>query len=137
MRKLRAALGITLTLALFLVLGGLVCSGWLTALAVEAAGAVTLFADCQANAAQLEDRIQALREREDGLHATMAELLAGRVSLRQAARHYRAYARQTLGGVPPWVAEFPGSSDGERFCRAVCERGLKDGVDPLLLTPGF
>jgi hypothetical protein len=79
---------------------------------------------------ELEQKLRALNRRNLGKHRVVRAVLAGQVTLQEAAAYFRALDRE--GPPVRWDlirAHWPGSSDDERYCHQVIWWAYWEGAE--------
>jgi len=123
--------------SLFLVLAALLGAAWLQLDLLALCGVdVAEFCTSQEKAFRarqrqewLRRRVEAIVQRNESREAVMRELLAGRLTLLQAARRFKDLNETPITCQDDYRSTYPGRSDGEKVCRQVLawlERDLPD-----------
>ena len=115
--------------SLFLVLAALLGAAWLQLDLLALCGVdVAEFCTSQEKAFRarqrqewLRRRVEAIVQRNESREAVMRELLAGRLTLLQAARRFKDLNETPVTCQNDYRSRFPGRSDGEKVCRQVLQ----------------
>jgi hypothetical protein len=86
---------------------------------------------------ELDLRREQVLERSEGMHAVIADLIAARITLVQAAVEFRRLSRTLPGHGRSFNENLPGNSEGERLCRHVIQwtEASLNGEPPSVAQP--